>query len=97
MKKYNFLVLTDHTTHSSENSLYALVSKLKSHPQCGNVYVASRGNEENDLFFKKGNSSNIHGYRLKESLSFEEARDGLLFETRILSSEDFDVIFMRLP
>ncbi len=97
MKKYNFLVLTDHRKHSAENSLYALVTKLKSHAQCGELYVASRGNEENDSFFEKGDYSNIHGYRVRKSLSFEEVSEGLLFETRILSQEDFDVIFMRLP
>ncbi len=97
MKKYNFLVLTDHTRHSAENSLYALVTKLKAHPQCGELYVASRGNDENDSFFEKGNYSNIHGYRVKKSLSFEEVSKGLLFETQILSQEDFDVVFMRLP
>ena len=59
MQKYKVLVLTDHTNHSSENSLYLLVRTMRLHPNTLQVDVASRGNEENDVFFNSLKSENI--------------------------------------
>ena len=46
------LVLTDHSNHSSENSLYTLVQAMRNHPRCAQIDVASRGYSENHLFLK---------------------------------------------
>ncbi len=99
MKKYRFIVLTDHAKHSKENSVYALVSTLAKHPQCTQVVVASRGNSANDPFFHHCQSTPIWGHELipKEGLSFEMAKQSLAQQETSVSLADFDVLLMRLP
>ena len=45
------LILTDHGSHSSENSLYELASELFSHKEIEKVDIASRKTEANLPFF----------------------------------------------
>lgn len=97
MKKYNFLVLTEHTKHSEHNSLYALVAELAGHEQCNQIYVASRGNPENKSFFDDRTSSKVEA-RLGNT-SFAYQADGMPFleGTTSVDIQTVDVVFMRLP
>ena len=52
MKQYRILILTDHSGHSPENSLYAIASAMFAHPLCQSVDVATRANNANDFFFR---------------------------------------------
>jgi len=97
MNKYKFLVLTDHSKHSNQNSLYALVAKLVQHPQCAQADVASRGNPKNDAFFHKHASDQLWALRADENFSFEEKGQQFLENTTNVSIKDYDVVFMRLP
>ena len=53
MRKFKLLILTDHSNHSAENSLYSLALAMRKNVSCENVDIASRGNNENDIFFEK--------------------------------------------
>ena len=61
MKNFKILILTDHTNHSKENSLYALARTLVQHQDVKEVLVATRADEKNLLFFK---------YRESEPVSY---------------------------
>ena len=50
MKK-KVLILTDHSNHSSENSLYELAVKMLAHEQTLSVDIATRAIEINSEFF----------------------------------------------
>jgi len=58
MSKFKILILTDHTTHSRENSIYALLRTMVQHPDCALVHLVSRGNTENDAFFHACKNTN---------------------------------------
>ncbi len=97
MSKLKMLVLTDHTNHSSENSLYPLVRALRNHPSCAQIDVATRGIKMNESFFKKLQPENLLVTRVSEEFSFH--REGLNFEKNlsVKSVNDFDVVWLRLP
>lgn len=97
MKKYNFLVLTEHTKHSDQNSLYALVAELAGHEQSNQVYVASRGNCENKSFFEEKKSSEVAATLATTSFAFQEDGAQFLENTTRVDIQSVDVVFMRLP
>jgi glutathione synthase len=96
-RKYDFLVLTDHSGHSAENSIYALITKLVRHPQCGKVSVASRGNRLNDDFFKNCCSTTLLTMNVDSDFDFDESGLQFLENTELVNVKNYDVIFMRLP
>lgn len=97
MKKYNFLVLTEHTKHSNQNSLYALVAELVQQEQVNQVYVASRGNDENKAFFEDRNSSKVAATLADASFAYEANGIQFLEGTTTVDIQSVDVVFMRLP
>lgn len=97
MKKYNFLVLTEHTKHSNQNSLYALVAELVQHEQVNQVYVASRGNPKNKSFFEDRTSSEIEATLATTSFAFQVDGAQFLEDTTNVDIKSVDVVFMRLP
>ena len=97
MKKYKYLALTDHSGHSKENSLYALMRTLSKHDKTHSVSVASRGDIRNEPFFNEVENSELYITSVNENFEYES--DGQQFtnsETK-KSIADFDVIIMRLP
>ncbi len=97
MKKYSFLALTDHRRHSKENSLYALMAKLASHPQCDKIDIASRGNLENAPFFQTLNTTKLLVHQADESFSFQEDGKQFLENLQAVDLTDYDIILLRLP
>lgn len=97
MQEYKMLVLTDHSGHSKENSLYQLVNILREHPQCLHVDVASRATPLNDLFFKEHVTSDLFVKKADENFRFQE--DGAFFKEGLkkVSLSEYDVIWLRLP
>ncbi|MEM6318500.1 MAG: hypothetical protein AAF960_12580 [Bacteroidota bacterium] len=61
MSKYKILVLTDHSNHSKENSLYALTKALRAHPKYAQMDIATRGFEANDSFFQEASMDTLVG------------------------------------
>ncbi len=97
MKKYKILVFTDHSKHSKENSIYALVTALAKHEQCQEVFVASRGNPQNDSFFGKMEIASVFAKHIQSTFNFDSTGEQFLKELVEVNIADFDVIFLRLP
>ncbi|MEM8528380.1 MAG: glutathione synthetase [Bacteroidota bacterium] len=97
MRKFRMLVLTDHTNHSAENSLYALVKAMNVHPSCLQLDVATRGNPSNDLFFKGQIAKDLFVNEVNEDFAF--SANGLSFKRniRLENLKTYDVIWLRMP
>ncbi len=97
MKKYNVLILTDHTFHSNENSVYAIANALSKHSSVHFVDIASKGNSNNDKFFLHFKSNSIWATRVNENFSY--SKDGLYFRQNIMevTISSYDLILLRLP
>ncbi len=95
----DFLLLTDHRGHSPENSLYALVRKLRHDPRTGTVTVASKGNPANDAFFAGNTEHLLYGARVRSGADFQYDPTGKQFletdTTTRLGQQD--VVWLRLP
>jgi glutathione synthase len=91
------LVLTDHSEHSNENALYALVLAMKHHPHCAGIDIATRGNPANAPFFKAFKSTTLEAVAITEEFKFQQ--DGHFFkqDTKWVAIEDYDVVWLRLP
>jgi glutathione synthase len=94
---YDILVLTDHRLHTTAHAVYAFSAALASHPSINSVDIASRGLEDNGLFFDGSVESILSVIPAIPRLTFRRAKQ--LFETGITESElqDYDFVFMDLP
>jgi len=97
MKKYNALILTDHSNHSAENSVYAISNALAKHPLTNRVDIASRGILKNDRFFQSREPLNIWATAIKEGFSFTDDGSSYLQGIRQVPLSDYDLIWLRLP
>ena len=97
MKQYKLLVLTDHTNHSSENSLYSLVKAMRQHPMCEQVDVASRGNEENSPFFKKNIANQIWVTSVDNRFNFSTDGHSMRNDLRLEKVNHYDFVWLRMP
>lgn len=97
MRQYKILVLTDHSKHSDQNSIYAILREMVNHEQCACVHVASRGNSQNREFFEDPNFKNLHIVEVNESFDYDES--GRLFteDNHLTNLDTYDAIFMRVP
>jgi glutathione synthase len=97
MQKYKVLVLTDHTNHSSENSLYSLACAMRLHPNTERIDVASRGIKENDVFFNTLQSECIWASSVGEDFAFSENGAFLKRNLKAVQLADYDLIWLRMP
>lgn len=98
MKKNNrLLVITDHSNHSAENSVYALVRGFHASGRCSQIDVASRGDERNNAFFYQLNATNLFARPTDQSFDFDPTRTAFTNESRPVKLADYDLIFFRLP
>jgi glutathione synthase len=97
MIKYKILVLTDHSEHSVENSIYAILHEMVGHEKCGRIDLVSRGIIENKAFFENRDASNIFGICIDHE--FKYSQDSSYYKRGLskLNLDDYDIIFMRLP
>ena len=97
MKKLKMLVLTDHQTHSQENSLYALLRELRKNPACAQVDVASRSTPANQLFFSQ-QMTRAALYASPVGSHFQYHPDGRCFREKLrrVFLREYDAIFLRL-
>ncbi|NJB86179.1 glutathione synthase [Lewinella marina] len=96
MKRLTFLVLTDHSGHSDQNSLYALINTLVEDPRAARVDVASRGDEVNRPFFQ-GDGARVQGFSVKAGLHYSPEGYAFRGTLRELDPADYDVVWLRLP
>lgn len=96
MKKYKFAVLTDHSGHSSENSMYAILKELSEDPRCEYIDVISRGLESNKNFFDGRFSNDLKAFRVDKNFAFDDS-GGMFDRSSGISVDDCDILLMRLP
>ncbi len=96
MTPLSFLVLTDHSGHSDQNSVYSLVTTLAADPRCAYVDVASRGDARNHAFFRGGNAQ-VLGTRVTGALVYDAEGAAFASADRSLDPTAYDVIWLRLP
>lgn len=91
------LILTDHSNHSSENSLYELSRELFFHDAVEKVDIASRKTVENSPFFSCQLVTDIYTTTIDSSFLFD-ANDHPL-EKKISQSllSEYDFVWLRLP
>jgi glutathione synthase len=97
MQTFKMLVLTDHSKHSTENSLYALVRAVEEHFRCEQLDVASRGLEENRAFFEASPDSPLFVSTANEHFRYHP--DGLCMKKDLHTADlsSYDVVWFRLP
>ncbi len=97
MKKHKVLCLTDHTNHSNQNSVYALLAAMCQHPKCAEVQIASRANSANKSFFYEHQFTSLDACKVDAHFNFEDAKHQLNHHTQNINPKDYDIIFLRLP
>ncbi|PPK85432.1 glutathione synthase [Neolewinella xylanilytica] len=96
MKRLTFLVLTDHSGHSDQNSLYALVNTLFADHRCARVDLASRGNPHNEAFFA-GDGARVRGFTVNETVHFDPEAKHFNTADTLPELTAYDVVWLRLP
>lgn len=96
-RSLSVLVLTDHSSHNSSNSLYALCSELRRNPDIGAVHVASRGNSANEPFFIQFQNIPLRAWALDGEMRFKDGAYRFMQETIPANIRDYDWIWLRLP
>lgn len=96
-KQYNVLVLTDHSRHSDQNSIYALLQEMLKHDQCGQILVASRGLDSNKAFFQDMDANALRASVVQPDFAY--TGDGNYFnrDLQVVEPTKIDIVFMRLP
>ena len=95
--KYTLLVLTDHSSQSKENSIFALLGAMRTHPYCQRIDIASRGLDQNKPFFSGEKAESLLACPITKDFAFHP--EGVHFKTnlRTVNLQDYDAIFLRLP
>ena len=96
-KQYKVLVLTDHTNHTKNNSVYPLVREMRKHPQCQILDVATKGNYLNKGFFEHTLSTSLYVTRVDKQFDFHP--EGLTYKRNLRRERvsGYDVIWLRMP
>lgn len=96
MRSYKILALTDHSKHSDQNSIYAIVSNLAQRSECTHIDVASRDYSKNKAFFDGDFSAELFALRADEHFAFDAT--GAMFDrSQACKLSDYDIVLMRLP
>ena len=96
MRSINVLVLTDHLSHSKENSFYSLVNALFNHSGFGSIHIASRGEIKNRDFFEAVEESSLFGNKVSSEIHWSQ-NSSCFFDPQQIGDRAFDLILMRLP
>ncbi len=98
MAQRKMLILTDHSDHSSENSIYALAAAMSKYNNAAHqVDIASQGIESNSDFFNTIHSSDIWATAVNDEFTF--SKDGAAYRNalRKVAIIEYDVIWLRMP
>jgi glutathione synthase len=94
---FRILVLTDHSGHSDQNSIYAILNQLLADHRCKSIHVASRGLKENHLFFYGMQRQALIGCPVDAEFKFTDSGEYFKKSIKKLFPNDFDMVMMRLP
>jgi glutathione synthase len=97
MRPLSILVLTDHSAHSANNSVYGLCEALRLHPRVGRLHLASRANQANREFFLGRGAPRVEVWAPRRPISHARGlrrftRGGIVADIR-----RYNVIWLRLP
>lgn len=95
--KLRVLIVTDHTTHSETNSMYALARALRSDNRCDTVWVCSRGIPQNESFFRRDSGAVLYGTRVEDDFAFHPTGEIFLRSSREITQSEIDGILVRMP
>jgi len=94
--KFNMLVVTDHATHAGTNSVYQLSQAMMKDPRCNQIWVCSRGIEENTSFFKGEPLAPIYASRVTPGFDFDPG--GHFFrDSSPMDRNHIDAVLIRMP
>ncbi|MEP6793354.1 MAG: hypothetical protein ABJB16_03445 [Saprospiraceae bacterium] len=93
----NLLIVTDHTTHTASNSIYELGIALNAGREDVNVWVCSKGIEDNMDFFNSVPEAAIYITVINSSFAFHPSGMGFSQSTMRINRKDIDSIIIRMP
>ena len=96
-RQYRILVLTDHTGHSDQNSIYAILSQMLSHQQCLSIDIASRGLPENALYFTGMQRNALLVSPVTSDFRYTPAGDYYKHCLKKADARAYDLVLLRLP
>lgn len=97
MAKHSVLVLTDHSKHSDQNSIYALLREMLLHPHCEKIDIVSRSNMYNDGFFFYRSSEEVFGCSINHEFRYTSNGEYYSKDLERLDISNYSIIFLRLP
>ncbi len=97
MKKFKVLILTDHSKHSNENSLYSFATTMLRHPLTCVLDVSSRGHSENKAFFNAEQEAELWASPVNEDFKFTPEGSYLKKELKKTDPSSYDLIWLRMP
>jgi glutathione synthetase len=97
MRKYSVLILTDHSNHSKENSLYPLAKAMLQHELTHSIDIVSRANVENNSFFNCDQNAEIFAMTISEKFAFTENGLALSKKLKSVNPITYDLIWLRMP
>lgn len=97
MKKWKTLILTDHSGHTEQNSVYAIARELSTDDRSLKVWIASRGDQRNVPFFEQNEFENLYAQEVSSAFNFEADSSQWATKGQCVKTHDFDIILLRLP
>jgi len=97
MLQYNVLILTDHTNHTIENSLYSLASTMLAHDLTESIDIASRGITENSAFFAEDNDALLHVTTISSDFVYTDSGHHFTNNLTVQEASKYDLVWLRLP
>ena len=95
--KYSLLVVTDHTTHTESNSIYRLCQVMRDDPRCKDVWVCSRGLEQNKDFFGGMPDAEIFAAQVTDAFTCDQGGRFFHSASREMNRDVVDAILIRMP
>ncbi|WP_187270925.1 ATP-grasp domain-containing protein [Neolewinella aurantiaca] len=92
-----FLILTDHSGHSNQNSLYALTRTLVADARTSGVFVASRADVRNSDFFAGNLSKWVFGLNASTDFDFDPTGEQFTASPVSMPYAEADVVWLRIP
>ncbi len=94
---HNILILTDHSGHSAENSLYEMINELILHPYTDQVYVSSRTTNGCQRFFESNDSTTLMATPIKGAIAYDQNNHPFEQSLIEIDASDFNFVWLRLP
>ncbi|MEO6130450.1 MAG: hypothetical protein ABIQ02_01290 [Saprospiraceae bacterium] len=95
--KRNLLIVTDHITHSSSNSIYELAVAVAENKSNVNIWVCSKGIAANIDFFNAVPEASIYGMLINSSFSFHPLGLSFLESSVRMNRDEIEIVLVRMP